>query len=118
MGDKYSLEAVATELKSLLDKNVLFLCGPRNRESHANPVAGFVIRLENLHFHVEEGGRGKDASGNKVIAKPDQKKKKMLPQLHGPKEGMPMPTMLWGLHRAHRYMVGVNLPQKAGIFFL
>lgn len=35
MGDKYSLEAVATELKSLLGMNVLFLkdlCGRRSRE--------------------------------------------------------------------------------------
>lgn len=32
----------------------------------ANPATGSVILLENLRFHVEEEGKGKDASGNKV----------------------------------------------------
>merc|ERR1712096_71208 len=32
--------------------------------------AGSVILLENLRFHVEEEGKGKDASGNKVKAEP------------------------------------------------
>jgi len=32
----------------------------------ANPADGSVILLENLRFHVEEEGKGKDASGHKV----------------------------------------------------
>lgn len=32
----------------------------------ANPKPGSVILLENLRFHVEEEGKGIDASGNKV----------------------------------------------------
>ncbi|KAK2083327.1 hypothetical protein P7K49_038563 [Saguinus oedipus] len=68
---KYSLEPVAVELKSLLGKDVLFLkhcAGPEVEKACANPASGFVILLENLCFHVEEEGKGKDVSGNKVKA--------------------------------------------------
>uniref|UniRef100_A0A8D2H8A7 Phosphoglycerate kinase n=1 Tax=Urocitellus parryii TaxID=9999 RepID=A0A8D2H8A7_UROPR len=73
MPDKYSLEPVAAELKSLLGKDVLFLkdcVGPEVEKTCANPPAGSVILLENLRFHVEEEGKGKDASGNKIKAEP------------------------------------------------
>ncbi|XP_023619803.1 phosphoglycerate kinase 1 isoform X2 [Myotis lucifugus] len=73
MPDKYSLEPVAVELKSLLGKDVLFLkdcVGPEVEKACAAPAAGSVILLENLRFHVEEEGKGKDASGNKVKAEP------------------------------------------------
>ena len=107
MPDKYSLQPVAVELKSLLGKyvsgsgagglcdkccqaccywfltfrllkcfpccalprDVLFLkdcVGPEVEKACADPAAGSVILLENLRFHVEEEGKGKDASGNKV----------------------------------------------------
>ncbi|KAL1782036.1 phosphoglycerate kinase 1 [Sigmodon hispidus] len=73
MPDKYSLEPVASELKSLLGNDVLFLkdcVGPEVENACANPAAGTVILLENLRFHVEEEGKGKDASGNKIKAEP------------------------------------------------
>ncbi|CAO2623335.1 Phosphoglycerate kinase 1 [Lemmus lemmus] len=73
MPDKYSLEPVAAELKSLLGKDVLFLkdcVGPEVENACANPAVGTVILLENLRFHVEEEGKGKDASGNKIKAEP------------------------------------------------
>lgn len=50
-------------------REVLFLkdcVGPEVEQACANPAAGSVILLENLRFHVEEEGKGKDASGNKV----------------------------------------------------
>ena len=40
--------------------------GPEVEKACADPAAGSVILLENLRFHVEEEGKGKDASGNKV----------------------------------------------------
>lgn len=46
--DKYSLEPVAVELKSLLDKDVLFLkdcMGPEVKKACAAPAAGSVILL-------------------------------------------------------------------------
>lgn len=33
----------------------------------ADPAPGSVILLENLRFHVEEEGKGVDASGAKVM---------------------------------------------------
>ena len=73
MPDKYSLEPDVTGLRSLLGKDVLFLrdyAGPEVEEACADPAAGSVILLENLHLHVEKEGKGKDASGNKVKAEP------------------------------------------------
>ncbi len=32
----------------------------------ANPTPGSVILLENLRFHIEEEGKGKNAAGEKV----------------------------------------------------
>lgn len=52
-----------------LPRDVLFLkdcVGQEVEKACANPAAGSVILLENLRFHVEEEGKGKDASGNKV----------------------------------------------------
>lgn len=50
-------------------RDVAFLkdcVGPDVEAACANPAAGSVILLENLRFHVEEEGKGKDAAGNKV----------------------------------------------------
>lgn len=41
--------------------------GPDVEAACADPTQGSVILLENLRFHVEEEGKGVDASGNKVI---------------------------------------------------
>uniref|UniRef100_A0A667ZLQ9 Phosphoglycerate kinase n=1 Tax=Myripristis murdjan TaxID=586833 RepID=A0A667ZLQ9_9TELE len=95
MPDKYSLEPVAAELKTLLGKDVTFLkdcVGPEVEAACANPAAGSVILLENLRFHVAEEGKGKDAAGNKVGG-----------------------NFHWGKTLS---MVGVNLPQKAAGFLM
>merc|ERR1719377_308227 len=42
--------------------------GPEVEAACADPSPGSVILLENLRFHVEEEGKGKDADGNKVKA--------------------------------------------------
>ncbi|KAG8144320.1 hypothetical protein E2320_012847 [Naja naja] len=92
MPDKFSLEPVAAELKSLLGRDVKFLkdcVGSEVEAACADPADGSIILLENLRFHVEEEGKGKDASGNKV------KKLKVTSS-----------------------MVGVNLPQKAAGFLM
>ncbi|CAO2607653.1 Phosphoglycerate kinase 1 [Lemmus lemmus] len=104
MPDKYSLEPVASELKSLLGKDVLFLkncVGPEVENACANPAASTVILLENLRFHVEEEEKGKDASVS-------------LSKLGDVYVNDAFGTA----YEAHSSMVGVNLPQKAGGFFL
>lgn len=50
-------------------RDVTFLkdcVGPDVEAACASPAPGSVILLENLRFHVEEEGKGKDAAGNKV----------------------------------------------------
>ncbi|CAO2623338.1 Phosphoglycerate kinase 1 [Lemmus lemmus] len=110
MPDKYSLEPVAAELKSLLGKllppprDVLFLkdcVGPEVENACANPAVGTVILLENLRFHVEEE------------AKIDAFRASLS------KLGDVYVNDAFGTaHRAHSSMVGVNLPQKAGGFLM
>ena len=43
-------------------------CGAEVEAACASPSEGSVILLENLRFHVEEEGKGLDATGNKVKA--------------------------------------------------
>ncbi|XP_013926833.1 PREDICTED: phosphoglycerate kinase 1-like [Thamnophis sirtalis] len=71
MPDKFSLEPVVAELKSLLGRDIIFLkdcVGSEVESACASPADGSVILLENLRFHVEEEGKGKDLSGNKIKA--------------------------------------------------
>lgn len=48
--------------------------GPEVETACANPSAGSIILLENLRFHIEEEGKGVDASGAKVKADPEKVK--------------------------------------------
>ena len=68
---KFTLQPVAAELQKLLKKDIIFLSdcvGAEVEAACANPAQGSVILLENLRFHVEEEGKGVDASGAKVKA--------------------------------------------------
>uniref|UniRef100_A0A673WVY8 Phosphoglycerate kinase n=1 Tax=Salmo trutta TaxID=8032 RepID=A0A673WVY8_SALTR len=119
MPDKFSLEPVAAELKSLLGKDVHFLkdcVGPDVEQACADPAAGSVILLENLRFHVAEEGKGKDASGNKTKATQEQidSFRASLSKLGDVYVNDAFGTA----HRAHSSMVGVNLSQKAAGFLM
>uniref|UniRef100_A0A8C6ADK7 Phosphoglycerate kinase n=1 Tax=Marmota marmota marmota TaxID=9994 RepID=A0A8C6ADK7_MARMA len=119
MPEKYSLEPVAGELKSLLGRDVTFLkdcVGPEVEKACANPEAGSVILLENLRFHLEEEGKGQDASGNKVKAEPE--KVEAFRQSLSKLGDMYVNDAFGTAHRAHSSMVGVNLPQKAAGFLM
>lgn len=51
------------------NRNVQFLSdcvGPEVEAACASPANGSIILLENLRFHIEEEGKGVDASGAKV----------------------------------------------------
>ncbi|XP_030294027.1 phosphoglycerate kinase 1 [Sparus aurata] len=117
--EKYSLEPVAAELKTLLGKDVTFLkdcVGSAVEAACANPATGSVILLENLRFHVAEEGKGKDASGNKTKATQEQidSFRASLSKLGDVYVNDAFGTA----HRAHSSMVGVNLPQKAAGFLM
>ncbi|XP_071034902.1 phosphoglycerate kinase 1 [Parasteatoda tepidariorum] len=117
--EKHSLKIVAEELKKLLNKDILFLSdcvGPEVEEKCANPPSGTIILLENLRFHVEEEGKGVDASGAKVKAKPEdvEKFRASLTKLGD----VYINDAFGTAHRAHSSMVGVNLPQRASGFLM
>uniref|UniRef100_A0A8C7KJ83 Phosphoglycerate kinase n=1 Tax=Oncorhynchus kisutch TaxID=8019 RepID=A0A8C7KJ83_ONCKI len=119
MPDKFSLEPVAAELKSLLGKDVHFLkdcVGPDVEQACADPAEGSVILLENLRFHVAEEGKGKDTSGNKTKATQEQidSFRASLSKLGDVYVNDAFGTA----HRAHSSMVGVNLSQKAAGFLM
>ncbi|XP_003897770.1 phosphoglycerate kinase 2 [Papio anubis] len=119
MPDKYSLQPVAAELKSLLGKDILFLkdcVGAEVENACANPAPGSVILLENLRFHVEEEGKGQDPSGKKIKAEPDKIEgfRASLSKLGDVYVNDAFGTA----HRAHSSMVGVNLPHKASGFLM
>lgn len=119
MPDKYSLAPVAEELKKLMGRDITFMkdcVGPEVEKACANPAPGSVFLLENLRFHVEEEGKGKDASGNKTKADPGKVDafRASLSKLGDVYVNDAFGTA----HRAHSSMVGVNLPLKAAGFLM
>lgn len=69
--DRYSLKPVVPELEKLLGKKVTFTddcVGKEVEETVHKTTDGNVVLLENLRFHAEEEGSGKDPEGNKVKA--------------------------------------------------
>ncbi|KAI4814151.1 hypothetical protein KUCAC02_003357 [Chaenocephalus aceratus] len=119
MPEKYSLEPIGAELKTLLGRDVTFLkdcVGAEVEAACANPATGSVILLENLRFHVAEEGKGKDAAGNKTKASQGDidSFRASLSKLGDVYVNDAFGTA----HRGHSSMVGVNLPQKAAGFLM
>ncbi|XP_077984981.1 phosphoglycerate kinase-like isoform X2 [Glandiceps talaboti] len=117
--DKFSLAPVAEELKKLLNRDITFLpdcVGAEVEAACASPAAGSVILLENLRFHVEEEGKGKDEAGQKVTASKESVAafRESLSKLGDVYVNDAFGTA----HRAHSSMVGVEKPQKASGFLL
>ena len=79
-------------------------------------ATGSVILLENLRFHVEEEGKGKDSAGKKVKANDEavQTFRASLTKLGDVYVNDAFGTA----HRAHSSMVGVNLPVRASGFLM
>ncbi|XP_071441285.1 phosphoglycerate kinase [Hetaerina americana] len=116
---KYTLKPVAEELKKLLSRDITFLddcVGPEVEKACENPEPGSVILLENLRYHLEEEGKGVDASGNKVKAKPDDVKafRESLRKLGDVYVNDAFGTA----HRAHSSMMGEGFAQRAAGFLL
>ncbi|XP_030065262.1 phosphoglycerate kinase [Microcaecilia unicolor] len=119
MPDKYSLAPVAAELKTLLKREIIFLkdcVGPEVEKTCANPAPGSIILLENLRFHVEEEGKGKDASGNKIKA--DAAHMDAFRASLSKLGDVYVNDAFGTAHRAHSSMVGVHLPQRAAGFLM
>jgi len=117
--DKFSLAPVALELQKVLGRPVIFLkdcVGAEVEEFCSNPPLGAVILLENLRFHVEEEGKGKNLEGKSVKADPE-KVEKFRASLS--KLGDVYINDAFGTaHRAHSSMVGVKHTQRACGFLM
>eukprot|EP01104_Vermistella_antarctica_P000851 TRINITY_DN10949_c0_g1_i1.p1 TRINITY_DN10949_c0_g1~~TRINITY_DN10949_c0_g1_i1.p1 ORF type:complete len:433 (-),score=151.69 TRINITY_DN10949_c0_g1_i1:53-1315(-) len=113
--DGLSLKPIAADLEKLLGKPVTFLndcVGEEVEAKCANLKDGEVVLLENLRFHVEEEGEGKDAEGNPVTA--DEEKVKAF-RASLTKLGDVFVNDAFGTaHRAHSSIVGVDLPRASG----
>lgn len=116
---KYTLAPVAEELKKLLSRDVTFLpdcVGSEVEKACENPCAGSLILLENLRYHIEEEGKGVDASGNKVKADPEKVKAfraslRKLADLY-------VNDAFGTAHRAHSSMLGEGFDKRASGFLL
>jgi len=116
---KYTLKPVADELKTLLNRDVMFLSdcvGAEVEKACADPPQGSVILLENLRFHIEEEGKGVDASGNKVKADKDKVTafRASLRKL----ADMYVNDAFGTAHRAHSSMVGEGFERRAAGFLM
>lgn len=116
---KFSMKPVADVLAENLGKAVTFLpdcVGTETEAACANPAPGTVFLLENLRFHIEEEGKGVDASGKKIKADSDAvaKFRSSLSKL----ADLYVNDAFGTAHRAHSSMVGVDLPQKAAGFLM
>ncbi|CAG7833149.1 unnamed protein product [Allacma fusca] len=117
--EKYTLKPVADELNKLLGQEVKFLAdcvGPEVEAACADPAPGSIILLENLRYHVEEEGKGVDASGNKIKATPESVKtfRESLRKLGDVYVNDAFGTA----HRAHSSMMGEGFEQRASGFLL
>lgn len=116
---KYSLKPVADKLSSLLSQEVTFLpdcVGSETEKAVSSAPNGSIILLENLRFHVEEEGKGKDASGEKVKAESSKVEafRKSLTSL----ADVYVNDAFGTAHRGHSSMVGVQLQQRAAGFLM
>lgn len=116
---KFTLAPVAEELQKTLAHNVTFLpncVGADTEAACADPAPGSIFLLENLRFHVEEEGKGVDASGNKVKA--DAAKVTEFRSSLRKLADVYVNDAFGTAHRGHSSMVGDGFDQRASGFLL
>lgn len=116
---KLSMKPVAEVVSEKLGKPVTFLedcVGEAVETACADPTTGTVFLLENLRFHVEEEGKGKNAEGEKVKA--DKEKVAEFRASLSKLADIYVNDAFGTAHRAHSSMVGVDLPQKTAGFLM
>jgi len=112
--EKFTLAPVATELQSVLGRNVQFINDCASDEAiqaTANPADGSVILLENVRFYAEEEGKGVKEDGSKFKPEADAItafREKLT------KHGDVYVNDAFGCaHRAHSSVVGIQHAQRA-----
>lgn len=111
---KYSLRPVAAELQKLLKHPVTFIpecVGEEVQKTLAKADNGSVFLLENLRFHVEEEGKGLDATGKKI--KPSKEAIDSFRAQLTSYGDVFINDAFGTAHRAHSSIVGINLPVRA-----
>jgi enolase len=119
---KYSLAPVAKILEEKLGKPVTFLAAngrfdtPEVEKACASPATGSIFLLENCRFAVEEEGKGVDATGNKIKAKPEDtaKFRASIAKL----ADIFCSDAFGTAHRAHSSMMGDGFPVKCSGFLV
>ena len=113
---KLSLKPVAEELSTLLNKPVTFLTdcvGSSVEETCANMQNGAIIMLENLRFHAEEEGSGKDPKTKQKFI-PTQSEVNAFRTSLSSLADIAINDAFGTLHRAHSSIVGLSTPIVAG----
>jgi len=112
--EKFTLAPVATELQSVLGRNVQFVNDCASDEAiqaTANPADGSVFLLENVRFYAEEEGKGVKEDGSKFKPEADAItafREKLT------KHGDVYVNDAFGCaHRAHSSVVGIQHAQRA-----
>lgn len=103
----------------LIFREILFLedcVGPTVEAACADPKPGSVILLENLRYHIEEEGKGVDASGKKVKAEAD--KVTAFRQSLRKLGDVYVNDAFGTAHRAHSSMMGDGFEHRAAGFLL
>jgi len=112
---KESLRVVATKLQELIGSPVTFLddcVGEKVLHAVNEGKQGVIFLLENLRFHIEEEGVGKDKDGKSIKATSESidKFRESLTKL-----GDVFVNDAFGTaHRPHSSMVGINLVRASG----
>ncbi|KAL3075000.1 hypothetical protein niasHS_014445 [Heterodera schachtii] len=116
---KYSMKPVHEELERLLGKTVVFLTdcvGTEIENATADPKPGTIILLENLRFHVEEEGKGKNSAGESVKASKEAVNAfRASLSKHG---DLYVNDAFGTAHRAHSSMVGCAMEKRASGFLM
>lgn len=116
---KYSLKPVAAALEKILGRPVVFLkdcVGPEAEAACDDPAPGTVFLLENLRFHPEEEGKGKDQAGNTV--KPDTAAVSSFRASLRKLADVYVNDAFGTCHRAHSSMVGDGFDEKVAGFLV
>jgi len=110
---EFTLAPVAKALEGLLRHPVKFLSeciGPNVEKEINNCEPGSIFLLENLRFHKEEIGEGKDSSGKKVKCSPEevQRFRDALSRLGD----LFVFEAFGAAHRPHSSISGISIPVR------
>jgi phosphoglycerate kinase len=116
---KYSLKHVHATVEKELGRKVVFLddcVGPEVERACKNPAEGTVFLLENLRFHPEEEGSGKNKEGKKVKA--DKERISQFRKSLSSLGDIYVNDAFGAAHRAHSSIVGISVPIRAAGFLM